>query len=226
MEHRRAGNAPHEGPLKRKADISRVCVKASRPSAGDTFTETRTTLIVPHLVWPNLVSAKLGLAKFGLGQIWSVWPNLVLAKLGLAKLGLAPPFGPPPFGRGPTLRPHPSGPPLFLRLAPPWGPTKKRLAKNWIGQNWSNQDGQNGIGQSGSLPWVLGFRSSGWCLMKMVSRVCCPHSANNHGQTAWPRATASPPLSRPAPTPIGAHPPVMADGQTYFGNRLWPILVF
>ena len=43
-------------------------------------------------IWPNLVLAKLGLAKLGLGQTWSwpnlVWPNLVLAKLGLAKLGL------------------------------------------------------------------------------------------------------------------------------------------
>ena len=88
--HRRpsAGDAPHEGPLKRKADINRVCVKAS-PAFGRRrlHRKTRTILIVLHLVWPNLVLAKLGLGQTWSGQTWS-WPNLVLAKLGLAKLGL------------------------------------------------------------------------------------------------------------------------------------------
>ena len=75
-------NRCSEGPLNRKADISRVCVKAS-PAFGRRRLHRNTDYIVCRA---------LGLAKLGLGQTWSgqtwSWPNLVLAKLGLAKLGL------------------------------------------------------------------------------------------------------------------------------------------
>ena len=87
MEHRRpsAGDAPHEGPLKR-ADVSRVCVKAS-PAFGRRRLHRNTD----YIDCPALGLAKLGLGQTWSGQTWSwpnlVWPNLVLAKLGLAKLG-------------------------------------------------------------------------------------------------------------------------------------------
>ena len=78
MEHRRlsAGDAPHEGPLKRKADISRVCPALGLAKLGLGQTWSGQTWSWPNLVWPNLVLAKLGN---------QAWPILDLAKLGLAR---------------------------------------------------------------------------------------------------------------------------------------------
>ena len=80
--------------MKRKADINRVCVKAS-PAEGRRRLHRNTDYIDcpklglgPTWSWPNLVLAKLqpNLAKLGLGQTWSRPPRPRVAQGAAAEL--------------------------------------------------------------------------------------------------------------------------------------------